>query len=135
MTKIFLDSNIWLRYFLKDNNQFESVEKLLNSIEEGKFLPYTSSIVLMEVCFVLSRTYKMTRDEITKYLESILETRNITILEETNSKIAFSYYKKFGIKFSDCLIASQTPKDMVFITYDSDFSKIKSLNVKDPSKF
>ena len=135
MTKIFLDSNIWLRYFLKDNNQFESVEKLLNSIEEGKYLPYTSSIVLMEIAFVLSRLYKKLNKEIITCLEAILETRNITILEETDSKIAFSYYKELGIKFSDCLIASQIPKDMIFITYDSDFPKIKSLNVKNPSEF
>ena len=135
MTKIFLDSNIWLRYFLKDNNQFESVEKLLNSIEEGKYLPYTSSIVLMEIAFVLSRLYKKLNKEIITCLEAILETRNITILEETDSKIAFSYYKELGIKFSDCLIASQIPKDIIFITYDSDFPKIKSLNVKNPSEF
>ncbi len=134
MTKIFLDSNIWLRYFLKDNNQFESVEKLLNSIEEGKYLPYTSSIVLMEIAFVLSRLYKKLNKEIITCLEAILETRNITILEETDSKIAFSYYKELGIKFSDCLIASQIPKDMIFITYDSDFPKIKSLSLRDMKK-
>lgn len=134
MTKIFLDSNIFLRAFLQDNDQSSSVKQLLEVIEEGRFSPYTSSIVLIEISFVLSRTYKKTREEIIDYLESILETRNITILEETDSPLALMYYKKSGIKFSDCLIASQVSQEMILITFDRDFSKIKGFTTKTPAE-
>lgn len=134
MTKIFLDSNIYLRAFLQDNDQSVSVKQLLEAVEKGNFLPYTSSIVLMEISFVLSKTYKKTREEIIDYLESILETRGITLLEKTDSSLALMYYKMSGIKFPDCLIASQVSKEKILVTFDRDFSKIKGVTVKTPAE-
>lgn len=48
MTKIFLDTNVWLRFFLYDNDQFASVEKLITAIEEGKFLPSEKPTVFLK---------------------------------------------------------------------------------------
>jgi len=134
MTKIFLDSNIWLRYFLRDNDQFESVEKLLKLIDEGNFLPYCSSMVIMEVIFVLTRLYKKSVDEVIQCVDAILKIRNIVILEKTDIEVAIAYYKKLKIKFSDCLIASQIAKNMILVTFDQDFSKIKEIKIQTPQE-
>lgn len=133
MTKIFLDTNVWLRYFLKDNKQFEPVNKLINLVEEGNFLPYISSIVILEIAFVLGRTYKMARREVLKYLRAVLETRNLTVLENTDSKVAIDYFSKLNVKFSDCLLASQITKDIIFVSFDQDFLKFKGLITKTPA--
>ncbi len=134
MTKIFLDSNIWLRYLLRVNDQFESVEKLLKLIDEGNFLPYCSSMVIMEVIFVLTRLYKKSVDEVIQCVDAILKIRNIVILEKTDIEVAIAYYKKLKIKFSDCLIASQIAKNMILVTFDQDFSKIKEIKIQTPQE-
>lgn len=134
MTKIFLDSNVWIRYFLRDNNQFEEVKNLITAIEEGKFSPYTSAIVLLEICFVLQRYYKYPKNNLESYLRAVLKLRNLTLIEKTDTDKALLYFHEHNIKFSDCLIASQIPKDMTLVTFDKEFDKIRGLSSKAPAK-
>lgn len=132
MIKIFLDSNIWIRYFLQDNSQFEEVDKLIIAIEEGKFSSYISAIVLLEICFVLQRYYKYPKNNLEPYLQAVLKLRNLTIIEKTNTSKALSYFHEHNTKFSDCLIASQIPKDMILVTFDKEFDKVKDISSKTP---
>lgn len=134
MTKIFLDTNIWLRFFLQDNEQFASVEKLITAVEEGKFLPYTSSIVFLELVFVLGKTYDLSKEKVKDYLEAILETRNLTLIEKTNTKKSLSFFAKYNVKFSDCLIASQIPTGVTLVSFDQEFLKIRDINTKTPEQ-
>lgn len=131
--KIFLDTNFLLRYYLKDNQQqFEDCKELILQIEEGKFKVYTSSIVFLEISYVLKSVYKLPFSDITEVLDSILTIRGITIVDKTNTKIALQFYKKYKVKFTDCLIASQLPKNTILVSFDEELSKIKEIEVKDP---
>lgn len=131
--KIFLDTNLLLRYYLKDNpEQFESVANLLLQIEEGQFKVYTSSIIFLEVSYVLKSVYKLSLPEIIDILDSIFTIRGITVLEKTNTKLALQFYKKYKIKFTDCLIASQMPKNTILVSFDEELSKIKEITLKKP---
>lgn len=133
MSKIFLDSNIWLRFFLKDiEEQYIAINHLFSLIEEGRFRAYTSSLVFLEINFILSKTYKLPIAQVLVYFEAIQKVRNITILESTNITKAINYYEKCQIKFPDCLIASQLPKGVTLCTYDTDFKKIRSLPLATP---
>src|SRR3989338_3550153 len=134
MTKVFLDTNVWLRFFLKDTDQFRPVENLISQIEEGRFLAYTSSIVFLEIVFVLEKTYGLSGKQILDYLDSIKEVRNITLLEKTDTPLAIEYFQKYGIKYADCLIASQIRKGMILVSFDKEFLKIKEINFKTPDQ-
>lgn len=135
MTHIFLDSNIWLRYFLQDHpQQFFLVQKLLKDIEESCFRPYTSTIVFLEVHYVLKNFYNLSLGKTLFYLEKMRETRNLTVIEETHLDKALEYYRKYKIKFSDCLIASQLPKNIILVTFDTELPRIKEINVKTPAE-
>ena len=135
MKKLFLDSNIWLHFFLKDNpEQYQSIEKLLIESDAGGFQIYTSSVILLEINFVLKGFYKLTLENTLVYLQKIKDFRNITIIDKTNSHLALEYYKTHKIKFSDCLIASQIRKDIILVTHDQDFKKIPELTVKTPDQ-
>lgn len=134
MSKIFLDSNIWLRFFAHDNTQFDSVQKLITAIENGQHLPYTSAIVLLEVAYVLKTAYKQPKGKVDEYLKAILLIRNMTVIDKTNTKKALEILEKTGIKFSDCLIASQIPNGAVLVTFDREFSKIKGFSTKTPAE-
>lgn len=134
MKKIFLDTNIWLHSLLQDNNQAKDCAELITQIEQGKFLSYTSAVVLLEVNFVLTFTYKISSKQACGDLEKILKTRGITVIDKTNTKKAIKIYRKHRIKFTDCLIATQLPPKTTLVTYDRDFQKIPRLNPLTPKE-
>ena len=135
MTKLFLDTNVWVRYLIKDEpKQFVTVKNLLALVEEGKYQPYISSIVLLELSYVLKSVYSFAFSEIVDALESVVAVREITIIEATNSALALAFFKTHKIKFTDCLLASQIRKDIILVTFDEELRKIKKLTIKTPEE-
>lgn len=133
MKKLFLDTNIWLRFILEDNEQARVCRELITQIERGKWRVYTSTIVMLEINYVLSSVYKIKSKQVLEDLESILKTRNLTLIEKTNFSQALKFYRKSGIKLSDCLIASQLPPKMILVSYDQDFRKLP-VAIKTPAE-
>lgn len=133
--KVFIETSVFIRFFAKDDEKkYEECVKFFSFIKEGKLNPYVSNIVLLEILFVLTRLYKFTKSEVIKDLRRILLLRDITLIEKTNSKEALFLWGKHNIKYGDCLIATQVPKGVTLVTYDSEFSKISSLSSKTPGE-
>lgn len=123
--KIFLDTNVLLRFFLGDvEEQFKETEALLGEIEAGRHRVYTSSIVLLEIAYVASKLYKMPHKDVVDVLEAVRQIRGLTVIERTDSERAIKLWKKHKIKLADCLIASQVPTDMVVVSYDKELAKL-----------
>lgn len=133
MKKLFLDTNVWLRFILEDNEQAEDCRKLITQIEVGKWRVYTSTIVMLEVNYVLSSIYKIKMSQVVVDLEAILETRNLTLIEKTDFRQALKFYRQYKIKLTDCLIAVQLPPKMILVSYDQDFKKLPVI-VKKPGE-
>jgi len=133
MRKLFLDTNIFLRFFLRDNEkQYQDVCKLLTKIEQGNFKPYTSSIVFLELNYVTRKIYKLPIDEIFDYIDAVKKMRGMTVIEKTDVDKAITLYKKHKIELGDCFIAAQLPKGAILVTYDADFKKIKEIHFQSP---
>lgn len=133
--KIFLDTNLWVRFFIQDiQDQYETTKNLLAQVEAGNLKPYTSTIVLLELQYVLQKLYKLSYEGIIEVFEVIQKLRRITIIEKTDFDLALKFYKQYRIKFTDCLIASQLPKDTVLVSFDEELSKIKEVVVKKPQE-
>lgn len=134
-SRIFLDTNIWLRYFVKnDPDQYEAVLNLISRVEQGKFKVYTSSVVLMEINYVGQRIYQIPKDQIIIWFKAIQKMRSMVLVEKTNFDLALSFYQKYNIKLADCLIASQLPKNTVLVSFDEEFSKLREIIVKSPKQ-
>jgi len=135
MIKIFLDTNIFIRFLTKDNQEkFIECECLFHLINQGKIKPYTSNIVFLEIFFILHKLYKFPLNQVTMVLEKISKIRNITIIEKTRTAQALALLKKYRIKFADCLIATQIPPKAELVTYDVDFRKIRDLKTIYPEE-
>lgn len=135
MKKLFLDTNIFLRFFLKDNeNQYQDVCRLFARIEEGNFKPYTSSIVLLELNYVVRNIYKLPIDEVLDYIQAIKGMRGMVVIDKTDTDNAISLYKKYKVKLGDCFIASQLSEEVVLVSYDKDFKKIKEIKSQTPDE-
>ena len=136
MDKVFLETSFFIRYFTGDDKRkFKDCVKLLEIVEDGKLRPYTSNIVIFEILFVLTRIYKFSKKEVFEATQKILTLRNLTLIEKTNTKEAIKIFRKFNVKYPDCLIAAQIPKGAKIVTYDRDFDKIPGVSASDPTDF
>lgn len=135
MEKVFLETSVFIRYFTADDKKkFKDCSELLEIIERGKVRPYTSNIVLFEILFVLTRIYKFSKKEVLEEIEKLLDIRNLTLIDTTNSKEAIRLFKKYNVKYPDCLIATQVPKKTNLVTYDEEFNKIPTLSPATPEE-
>ncbi|OGC49578.1 hypothetical protein A3F07_02325 [candidate division WWE3 bacterium RIFCSPHIGHO2_12_FULL_38_15] len=134
--KIFIDTNVFLRFLLKDDpDSYEEVVKLFELVEEGKVKPYTSNIVILEIIYVLVKTLKISRTEVLRDIQDLFSMRGLIILEKTNTKEALKIFKQTGVKFADCLIATQIKSGTQLCTYDKEFFKIRSVKLCKPGDF
>lgn len=133
MKSIFLDSNIFLRYFVPDNEEKHShCVSLIKLIDQGTLRPYTSPIVLLECYFVLIRQYKFPNNRVARALAEIEAIRNMTIVNTIDTHQALTLWQKTSVKFADCLIATQVPASVTLCTYDKEFRKIPRLSIIEP---
>lgn len=133
--KILLDTNIFIRFFIPEDEEMHAVVRsLISACAAGTYSPYTSSFVLLECSFVLHRIYGFPFDRVQDCLEKVIALRNMVIVDTSDSKKALAMWKKTGVKFTDCLIATQVPKGVVLVTYDRDFAKLPGLTVRTPQE-
>ncbi|MEK7617344.1 MAG: type II toxin-antitoxin system VapC family toxin [Patescibacteria group bacterium] len=133
--KVFIETSIFIRFLVRDNDKkLAECVSLFNLIEEGKLIPYISNTVISEILFVLTKIYKISKFSALGDIEKIFNFRNITVIEKTNTPGSLSLFKKYSIKYGDCLIATQVPKGVAIVTYDTDFSKIPSVKSIPPAE-
>lgn len=134
--KVFIDTNVWLRFLLKDDKeQFFLSKKIIELAEKGEIRPYISAIVFLEIHYVLSKYYQLTTAKINEIIKHILETRNLVVIDKTDFRKAFTWYKRYKIKLSDCLIASSVPKRCRLLSWDKELKRLKMLDVVSPKSF
>lgn len=133
--KLFFDTNIFLRFFITESPRFnQECIQLIDFVKRGVIAPYTSNVVLLEFQCVLLKTYKQPKQTIIRDINSILDLRNLHLIENTDFKKAIKYYQNHNVKFGDCLIATQIPPNCHLCTYDEDFRKISSLSIITPAQ-
>lgn len=133
MPKVFIETSVFIRFLTKDHQaKYQDCLRLFEVISKGKLRPYTSNIVIMEIVYILIRQYKFSKKSVLSVLDKLLQLRNLTLIEETNSKKALKLYGQLNLKYADALIATQVPVDATLASYDEDFKKIKSLVTQTP---
>lgn len=126
--KYFIDSNIFLRTIVKENeSQYLACKLVFESIKRNKFQAVTCNLVLAEVVWVLQSYYRKTRKQIIEALRAIINLRGLEIVRKQDYHLTLDLYERFGVKYIDAAIASieavQQGKWPV-ITYDKDFDKL-----------
>lgn len=130
----FIDTNIFLRVVVKDDRRkVADCETLIRSIIEGKIKAITSSLVLAELVWTCLSFYKISKFEVIKILRGVLSIKNLKIEDKFEPLSAIEYYTKYGVKFIDCLIASNPKagsRKMKVISYDKDFDKLGVIRIE-----
>ncbi len=132
---IFLDTNIFLRFFLKENeSMFQRLEKLFYEIISGNIIGVSNAMIIAEVVWVLSRSYKWNKEKICDNIEFILSTPNIRFKDKVILVNAISIYKEKNIGFIDAYNYSFIRANGIneIYSFDRDFDKLKDVKRLEP---
>lgn len=127
----FLDTDLLLRYFTRDDEEkAQRVLTLLERVKRNEEKVLTSSLVMFETIFTLQSFYKVSRGEIKKLLNPILDLRGLKLLNKEIYRHALDIYvKKKKVSFVDAfnaVFALQKGINEIY-SYDEDFDKIEGV--------
>jgi predicted nucleic acid-binding protein len=123
----FLDTNILIRYFTKDDEKKAyDVLELLKRIEKNEEKVITTPLVIFEVIFTLQSYYKLPREEIKELLLPILNLRGLRLTFKPIFEKALEMYPQVNISFADifnyCFMLEEGINEIY--SYDGDFDNL-----------
>jgi len=99
---IFVDTNVFLRFFVRDSESFyQKAKELFEKAESGEVKLETSDLVVAEIVWVLESYYDFSRAEIKEVIDTILETRNIRVANHARVKETIILYALGKVDFID----------------------------------
>lgn len=135
MVKVFVETSVFMRFLTADDPQkFKDCVVFFEKIEQGKIRPYTSNVIILEILFLLTKLYKFPKSKVLQDMSKILNLRNITLVEKTDTRKALKMFSQHNIKYADCLITTQISPQTTLVTYDEDFAKLKILQTATPKE-
>lgn len=123
---MFVDTNYFLRFLLKDiNNQYLEAENLFLSASEGKNELVTSTIVFFEIYWVLISYYGKNKVEVGNVLEKILNLNFIELEERIILSNSLSLFRKTNLSLEDCynIYYAKSKEVKSFKTFDKKLIK------------
>lgn len=125
--KYFLDTNVILRFFLKDNQQrYKKAEELFKKAEAGKISLVVIPQIIFEINYVLLGVYKLKKVEVVDLLKSLLAWNCVEIREKESLEEAIWLYQNKNVDLIDCFLfaLARSNKAKVF-SFDKDFKKLE----------
>ena len=99
---IFVDTNYFLRFLLKDNTvQAQKVKELFEQAAKGKKELTTSVIVFFEIYWVLSSFYETKKYQILRVLQGLLEMSFVTFDQHHILQEAVNLFQKTSLDLED----------------------------------
>ncbi len=120
-----LDTNIIVRYVAQDDSkQSPKATRLVESLTSDT-PGYVSLVSVVELVWVLTVCYTLTKDEICEVLETLLRTKEIIVANADIVWKAVRLYKVGKADFADCLIelTAQEAGCSFTATFDRDAAK------------
>ena len=99
-----LDTNVLVRYIMQDDvKQSAKATKLIESlIDTGH--GYITLVSVIELVWVLSTCYDLTRDQVAQALDAVLRTKQFMVEQAEQAIRALRTFKAGNADFADCLI-------------------------------
>lgn len=99
---IFVDTNVFLRFFIRDVESFyHKAMSLFEKAESAQVKLETSDMVIAEIIWVLESYYDFSKPEIREVVDTILETKNLKVANHSRVKEAVDLYSSGKMDFID----------------------------------
>lgn len=126
MKKI-LDSNVVLRFLLKDDEKmFKFVCELLNKSKSEGVQLQLLTITVFEIIYVLEKVYKISRAEISSVMSDFINSQQIHIESVVVLNEALRTYPRLKIDIQDIyLFFYARANNLKLISFDKDIVKLE----------
>lgn len=133
----FIDTNIFIRFFTKDDPQKAArCKELFQTAKEREVALRTTETVVAEVVYILSspRLYKLKPSRIRDLLLPILALPNLKISLKTEILAALDIYAEEKIDFEDAILYAQMRARGVeeIYSYDTHFDRLAEIKRREP---
>jgi len=127
MTKYVVDTNVFLRFLLKDNKKyFNQARKYLTRAKERKITLILLPQVVFEIDYVLKGVYSLSRKESANILSSLVKSPDLEVKERKILIETIEKYKKINIDLVDIYLSAVAKQQKAkILSFDKDFKKIK----------
>jgi len=126
-----LDTNILIRYLMKDDpGQAKLAAEVLNGFDTTN-QGYISHTTLNEMVWVLSGTYKQTKDDIIGVIEKLLSAKELVIESAEVVHLALEAYRRSNAGFADAMISQCGLRAgcSVTLTFDKKAANMKGMTL------
>jgi predicted nucleic-acid-binding protein len=105
MAILVIDTNVVLRFLLADHEQqFERAAKVMAEVQAGKHKAHLAESVLAECVFILTRFYKVPREEAAARLGELLDYKGFAGAHMPILKQALVLYAAHKLDFVDTVV-------------------------------
>jgi predicted nucleic-acid-binding protein len=105
-----LDTNVLVRYIMQDDpKQSPKAAKVMDSLADAGG-GYITLVSIVELVWVLTASYALTRAQVAQALDGIVRTKQFTIENAEQVVRALAIYKTGKADFADCLIERSAHK-------------------------
>lgn len=128
MKKYVVDTNVFLRFFLKDNQRyFNQAKRYFTQAKEGKISLILLPQVIFEINYVLKGVYSLTKKKRVKILSNLIKSPDFKVEERKMLIEVVDNYQMTNVDLVDIyLSAIAKQKKAQILSFDKDFKKIKS---------
>lgn len=129
MKPLILDTNVVLRYLLKDNAElYERAVALITPVKEGTANAHLLEGVLVECVYVLLKVYGVSRQEIATALTGLLNYPGIVNPDKERQKQSLALFMNHNVDIVDALIhVTAKDNDWDIASFDRDLRKLSKL--------
>jgi predicted nucleic acid-binding protein len=130
MEKVFVDTNLFLRYLTKDDpGKYERCRAVFEKAVGGEVSLLTSGMVIAELIWTLLSYYKVPKAEVIEKVSIIISTPNLHVVDRTIIADALVLYSQKNIDFIDgynALFMKFHGLGKIY-SYDEDFDAIEGI--------
>lgn len=130
-----LDTNVLVRALMQDDpEQGPAAARLLARLTETD-PGFVCREVLVELVWVLERAYKLTRADISRALDGLLESRELMLEASDRVAIATDRYRRGGAGFADQMVAlaGQGAGCRETLTFDRKAAALPGMRLLEPA--
>lgn len=126
MRKLFVDSNVFLRFLLKDNDQYyQQAKKYFTQAKEKKIRLILIPQVVFEINYVLEGVYQLNKKEAADLLLKLVKSPLLTVENQLALIEALEKYQKINIDLFDIYLWERAKQEKAeVLSFDRDFKKI-----------
>jgi len=135
MRRMFIDTNIFLRYLTKDSpSKYDKCRDVFKKAFEGKIELATSGIVIAELIWTLLSYYKTPKVDVIEKISIIVNTRSLYIPDKNIITDALVLYGRKNIDYIDAynaIFMKHYGLNEIY-SYDEDFDVIEDIKREEP---